>query len=188
MKSENNDKHQKENSKNLDLYSINENLLQSYRQIFISTETFLLGVAVFAFDNKPMVFFPIVGLGIIIIGLGWLDCLRLFEFTGKCGVIIARARIVDYYKYNVNKTNISLDDYVHKREKRQKANKIIGGVLYIKGNWRETRKIVDRWIPVFFTVVWIILFLFFELNPDLPPNNSVTILEKIIELLDSVIN
>jgi hypothetical protein len=173
-----------------DLYPINESLLQSYRRIFISTESFLLGVAVFASDKKLLVFIPIVAAGLIIIFLGWLDCLGV---AGRlrikwCGVIIARARIVDYYKYEMNKEsnvrpNIDLDRYVHDRKYRNATNHE-NKKLRKKGNWRDSRKIVDRCIPVIFSLVWILLFLFYEIDTE----NHVMMLDKIRDLFFLIIH
>jgi hypothetical protein len=131
-------------------YSINQNLLQSYRQIFISSESFLLAVGILALNEDKIVFFIIALFSIIMI-IGWFDVVR------------SRHLIVDYYKFSVYKTGISRDDYVKKPERRNEANQIVGDDL-LKGNWRPTRKKIDCMLPVMFTLVWLVLIGSYELE------------------------
>jgi hypothetical protein len=127
-------------------YSINESLLQSYRQIFISSESFLLAVGTLALEQDIAVFLIVAIVSIIIIWPGWFEVVKF------------RHRIVDYYKFSVeHETGISLKDYINNAKIRKTANQIIGKELGEKGNWRPTRKKIDCMLPVMFTLVWLVL-------------------------------
>jgi hypothetical protein len=131
-------------------YSINESLLQSYRQIFISSESFLLAVGILALDENKWLFFIIAIFSILMI-YEWFHVVR------------ARHLIVDFYKFSVNKTGILEDDYVKlKRKERDEVNQSIKGLE--KGNWRPTRKKIDCHLPVMFLLVWVALIGSYELE------------------------
>ena len=71
-----------------DAWSVNENLLQSYRNIFYSTQSILAAVGAIMVDKHWLVFALIFGVALY--QIWWLFCRR----------IVTRARIVDYHKYN----------------------------------------------------------------------------------------
>ena len=130
-----------------DFYSTNESLLQSYRRIFISTESFLLTVGLFAYGlDNLVIFFALVIFNFFIISCLWIPIVRW------------RALIVDYYKFNINKIvncqsnekKYTLKDYLKKPDKRQEANKEIGLI----SNWRETRSKIDIALPILFLYIW----------------------------------
>ena len=129
-------------------YQTNEDLLQSYRSIFISSESFLLAVgAIFLEKNLIMLLITVV-IGLVMIWFLWFPIVR------------ARHLIVDYYKYQAKLTlsskNIcSVDEYVDKknRELRKQTNKMLG----INTNWRKTRKKIDLYLPILFSIVWVSL-------------------------------
>ena len=129
-------------------YQTNEDLLQSYRSIFISSESFLLAVgAIFLEKNLIMLLITVV-IGLVMIWFLWFPIVR------------ARHLIVDYYKYQAKLTSsskniCSVDDYVDKknRELRKQTNKMLG----INTNWRKTRKKIDLYLPILFSIVWVSL-------------------------------
>jgi hypothetical protein len=125
-------------------YFTNQNLLQSYRQIFISSESFLLAVGILALGEDKILFLIIAVFSILMI-CGWFDVVR------------SRHLIVDYYKFSIyKKTGISRDDYLKDPKIRNEANQSVGDDL-LKGNWRPTRVKIDLMLPVMFTLVWIVL-------------------------------
>jgi hypothetical protein len=130
-----------------DKYSVNETLLQSYRSIFISSQSFLLAVGAIVSGKSPCVLYITTIVGLSMIWFLWFP------------VVKSRHRIVDHYKFSAKlseselKGLCSVDEYVHDRKLRAKANKL----FKITTNWRETRKKVDFWIPFLFSVIWIVL-------------------------------
>ena len=157
-----------------DKYSTNEGLLQSYRQIFIESEAFLLTAGVLAFEKYFPVFITIVFCGFITI-LIWFP------------VVFSRHHIVDYYKFSVGKrTTFSEDDYVHPRKRknttRKEINKFVGGKLGEKGNLRKTRIKLDIIIPLSFFATWLVLLFSYR-----APENVTTLLSVEISQGDSVL-
>jgi len=98
-----------------DPYQINEDLLQSYRQIFISTESFLLAVGAIILDKSLLLLMIIAAVSIITIWYLWFRIVR------------SRHLIVDYYKFTLSEymppQNNSESIYVHNIELRKQANK-----------------------------------------------------------------
>ena len=127
-------------------WSINESLLQSYRSIFISSQSFLIAAGAIFFDKSNLLLFILSGIGILIIWYIWFP------------VVVIRHRISDYYKYildlpeeKINKL-CTATDYAINKEARRKANKIFN---LKQGEWRLTRIKVDILIPILFTIIWI---------------------------------
>src|SRR5512139_2571148 len=98
-----------------DRYSANESLLQSYRSIFISSQSFLLAVGAIVSGKSPWVLYITTVLSLGMIWLLWFPVVR------------ARHKIVDFHKF---RTRLSADDqkqlcsekeYVHDRKLRAKA-------------------------------------------------------------------
>lgn len=81
-----------------DKWELNEQLLQSYRGVFISSQSFMLavGAIVWGKDKDLNVFGITCAVGIGMIWLMWF------------GVVRARHKIVDYYKYGSNLKEILL--------------------------------------------------------------------------------
>lgn len=128
-----------------DKYQVNEDLLQSYRSIFISSESFLLAVGAI-FLGKSLLLLVITSvIGLIMIWFLWFPIVR------------ARHKIVDYYKFQADGSLSSIDsvctihEYVHNRRKRNQTNTNLG----IRTNWRKTRKKIDLYLPILFSIVWI---------------------------------
>ena len=98
-----------------DAYQINEDLLQSYRQIFISTESFLLAVGAIILDKSMALLMIIAVVSIITIWYLWFRIVR------------SRHLIVDNYKFNLFEfmppQSNSESVYVHNIELRKQANK-----------------------------------------------------------------
>jgi hypothetical protein len=132
-------------------WSVNESLLQSHRSIFICSQTFLIAVgAILLETSKPeWLIWLLAGSGFTIIWLFWFR------------VVITRARVVDYYKFQLddnfkaNFDNCSEDDYVRNRDgKRKSINKTID-----KSNLRATRWKMDVGLPIIFSLIWLALLI-----------------------------
>lgn len=126
-------------------WSVNESLLQSYRLIFISSQTFLIAVGALLLNKEqPRWLLDAVAGVAIIIWILWFQ------------VVTARHRVVDYYKFQLDKslackfTCCSVDEYVKDENGKRKAiNHAIG-----KKNWRPTRIKIDFMLPLIFTAIW----------------------------------
>ena len=133
----------------LERWSINESLLQSYRQIFISSQSFLLAVGAIASGKSTVVLVVTAAVSLLMIWAIWFPVVR------------ARHLIVDYHKHGASLPEptrsdlCSERDYVHNRELRRMANVTLG----IETNWRPTRLKVDLMTPVLFSCVWVVLIL-----------------------------
>ena len=134
----------------LEKWSINESLLQSYRSIFISSQSFLLAVGAIASGKSTMVLVATATISLLMIWAIWFPVVR------------ARHRIVDYHKYGALLSDAkrselcSEKEYVHNKELRKKANEAFG----IGGNWRPTRLKVDLLTPLSFSLIWVVLILY----------------------------
>ena len=134
----------------LDKWSINESLLQSYRSIFISSQSFLLAVGAIVSGKDINVLLATASISLLMIWAIWFPVVR------------ARHRIVDYYKYSASleepqKSKLcSEKEYVHNCKLRKKANEVFG----IKTNWRPTRVKLDLLTPLLFSEVWLVLVLY----------------------------
>ena len=128
-------------------WSINETLLQSYRSIFISSQSFLLAVGAIVSGKSQIVFYAIAAISLLMIWAIWFPVVR------------ARHRIVDYYKYGAVLSEskrselCSEEQYVHDYRLRKKANELLG----IRNNWRHTRKKLDLLMPALISSVWLVL-------------------------------
>ncbi len=128
-------------------WEVNESLLQSYRSIFISCESFLLAVGALLYDQMLLLGFMSV-IGLLIIWLFWYPVVR------------SRHLIVDYYKFRATLNDdgasqlCTLEQYVHRRNLRRKANQVFG----LRTNWRSTRLKMDLWLPIVFSLMWLTFF------------------------------
>lgn len=145
-------------------WSVNESLLQSYRSIFISSQSFLLAVGALTFDKESWM---MTGLNIVLATMS-LVMIRWIWFP----VVKSRRRIVDYYKFSMDLpeevqneffTAFKEDDFVKDGELRNRANEFLlknhPQWTNIKSDLRETRKKVDGWIPLGFSIVWVIFLI-----------------------------
>ena len=130
-------------------WAVNERLLQSYRSIFIASQSFLLAVGALLIDGeKPNWLFGFVATAsLIMIWYIWFP------------VVVARAKIVDYYKLQVftdiaDEPGFCSEEEYLRCAPRRKAMNAVGG----KKNWRVTRIKVDLFLPIIFTVIWAVLF------------------------------
>jgi len=130
---------------NLERWNVNETLLQSYRSIFISSQSFLLAVGVILLDKSDLILLFISILSLVMIWVVWFP------------VVVSRHKIVDFYKYQAKYPDKIIDCreevYVHDLNKRKQVN----AVFELKTNWRETRKKLDLYLPIMFSLVWILL-------------------------------
>lgn len=137
----------------LEKWQNNENLLQSYRQIFVGSQAFMLAVGAVLFNTAgDWLLVLLAGLSGVIIWYIWFL------------VVVARHKAVDYHKYITLKGDVpdgvcSEEDYINNKELRIKTNKILG----ITTNWRPTRKKIDLYLPVIYTAAWLLL-VYFKLN------------------------
>lgn len=133
-----------------DKWSINETLLQSYRSIFISSQTFLLTVGAIVSSKSHAVLYVVSVIGLIMIWGIWFRTVR------------ARHLIVDYHKYGSELPApeqaklCTAEEYVKNIELRNKANVLFG----LKTNWRETRINLDLLMPLLLSCVWVVLIIF----------------------------
>ena len=136
-------------------WNTNESLLQSYRSIFLSSQSFLLAVGAILID-KGNILILVAAIALIQIWFIWFR------------VVYARLLIVDYYKYGglledevLNSVGGHLaylkadDKYVQDTEYRKKVNSIFKSCdLNFSKNMRTTRIKIDVLIPVTFTLIW----------------------------------
>lgn len=129
----------------LERWNVNETLLQSYRSIFISSQSFILAVGAIVLDKSTFILAAIAIMSLIMIWVVWFP------------VVVSRHKIVDFYKYRALKPadipDCSESEYVHDQGKREQANEVFG----ITTNWRKTRIKLDLFIPIMFTLVWLLL-------------------------------
>lgn len=131
----------------MERWNINETLLQSYRSIFISSQSFLLAVGAIVSGKSPLVLYAVAAISLLMIWGIWFPVVR------------SRHRIVDYYKHGMALPETKRSElctekqYVHDDELRKKANALFG----VESNWRPTRKKLDLMMPVLVSSVWIVL-------------------------------
>lgn len=132
-------------------WSVNESLLQSYRSIFISSQSFLIAVGAILLDAKTPVWLLalIAGLALLMIWYLWFR------------VVVSRHRAVDYYKFQIDKKTpenffncCTEREYISNSLKRTSINCALQ-----KKNWRPTRIKVDFLLPLIFTSIWLALFI-----------------------------
>ena len=135
-------------------WELNESLLQSYRSIFIASQSILVAAGVMAVASIQAKWITLLISGIAI-----------FQLILGFSVVKARGMIVDFHKFNLAKRfdkngeilsekecSEVLDEhtYVHESKIRKKISKTINKKL-----WRETRVKIDIIIPLSFLVIWI---------------------------------
>ena len=131
-------------------WGINESLLQSYRSIFISSQSVLLAAGAFLTDTDAASFVAIAGLSLVQVWFIWFPAVR------------ARHRIVDFHKFGrlLDQTKFAQlckeDEYVHSATLRREANKMFP----IKTNWRRSRIKIDLLTPLFFTLMWAVMLVY----------------------------
>jgi len=136
-----------------DLYQANESLLQSYRQIFISFESFLLAVGAIVVNENKWFVCLIAAIGILSIWWLWYRIVR------------SRHLIVDFHKFNLSRfmppENKSEDAYVHDKGLRKRVNQDFEDQdpqkRKIQNSFRGTRIKIDLIMPILITFVWVIL-------------------------------
>ena len=147
---------------NIEKWSINESLLQSYRSIMHSSQSFMLAVGAMFYSGSN----PKTTLFVILIALiqqiVWFNIVR------------ARGLIVDYYKhelgehFNINGEfrmpgQAALDEYTYVHNKgsaRQNANKNLAELeqgTNLKHNFHKTRLALDIYIPLSYTALWLMM-------------------------------
>lgn len=128
------------------MWEANERLLQTYRLIFIPSQSFMLAVGAIVWGKS---LFVLVGVGLISVGIIWGLWVP---------IVFARHKLVDYYKHASvltepqRSTLCSEADYVKNPVQRCKANE----QLKIRSNLGVTRIKIDIVIPASFTLIWLI--------------------------------
>jgi hypothetical protein len=127
-------------------WSVNESLLQSYRAIFISSQSFLLAVGTIVVQSNVAVVSIVASVGLVMIWWIWFPVVR------------SRHRIVDYYKFRIGEiaSDCAEHDYVHDGAKNRAAHEAVG----LRSNWRETRIKIDAVIPALFSLIWVTLLVY----------------------------
>lgn len=131
-------------------WSINETLLQSYRSIFISSQSFLLAVGAIVSGKSRATLYGIGALSLLMILAIWVPVVR------------SRHLIVDYHKYGSKLPKVdqlklcTVEQYVKKRKLRKEANVL----LAIESNWRGTRVKLDALMPALISSVWLALLIY----------------------------
>jgi hypothetical protein len=134
----------------LGLYQTNESLLQSYRAIFISAQTFFLAVGAILSARPGVTFALTVVFGIWSIFTLWIPTVR------------SRARIVDWYKYGMERPDVIARydrdrDYVKGSAQLRKEinDQLIGPQQGSRdANLRPTRRNLDVRMPYAFVILW----------------------------------
>ncbi|MDY6872375.1 MAG: hypothetical protein SVR81_00190 [Chloroflexota bacterium] len=133
----------------MDAYSVNEANLQTYRLYCLVAQSAMLLVDAHLLTSAPLAALLISLGGIAFIWLIWSP------------VVTSRQLVVDFYKRQAEGFILpdgvcTVREYVQNTSgKRELVNqKYFGNTT----NWRETRVKIDRWTPIFFTVLWLLLF------------------------------
>jgi hypothetical protein len=130
-----------------DRWAVNESLLQSYRSIFVSSQSFLLAAGAVLTDKEPWLLYSAAAIALVMIWLVWFPVVR------------SRLYIVDYHKYLALLPGAQLQppctefEYVHDASKRIQANSSFG----LSSNWRATRIKMDVVLPIMFSSLWLLL-------------------------------
>ncbi len=131
-------------------WATNEALLQSYRAIFITTQSIFIAIGVFSVDSL-ILNITIFCISVITIWKIWFPVVR------------SRHLAVDFFKYSLELDDDRLEEllkecknekvYISNEDIRRKADVILG----CDKHWRKTRVKIDIVIPVLFTIIWILL-------------------------------
>jgi hypothetical protein len=127
-------------------WSVNESLLQSYRSIFISSQSFLLAVGAVLVEQYPYLNIVIAGLSLLMIWWIWIP------------VVKARRRIVDYYKYALKLNDEQSVLFLQRFIANQFLQEAIGEKKPIT-DLRETRKKIDIYLPIGFSIIWLLFII-----------------------------
>jgi len=132
-------------------WNINENLLQSYRQIFTGSQAVFLAVGTFlAAESAGWLLYPVAGVGLLMIWFVWYRVVRV------------RHLLVDYHKYlydflvdhyQLPEGICTEFEYLESSQARLKTNRALG----LNTNWRLTRVKMDVILPAVYSLVWFLL-------------------------------
>lgn len=133
-------------------WEVNEGLLQSYRSMFVSSQSFLLAFGAIVSERSSFLTMLIVVVGFYMIYGLWKP------------VVESRRLEVDFHKGQMDDSSIDpgcdLREYKDDEKKREHANKVFGFAT----NKRSTRIKLDHMIPCIFALLWLAL-LAFSLKP-----------------------
>jgi hypothetical protein len=132
--------------KNFQMWTVNENLLQSYRSAFMVSQSLMLATGAI-FWGKSLALLCVVG--VISFGIIW---------GGWVPIVLARHKIVDYYKHSLSLSETQQvrlcteSEYVKDARLRNVANEMFG----LSGNLGQTRIKLDLVVPASFSLAWVI--------------------------------
>lgn len=133
-----------------DAWHNNEALLQSYRALFIPSQSLLLVVGAIASGKGHGLLYTIAAISLVMIWAVWFPVVR------------ARHLLVDYHKFGSRLSATeqqqlcSVDQYLARRSLRRQANALLG----IRHNWRETRVKLDALMPALMSAIWLALLIY----------------------------
>ena len=124
----------------ISLWGIQDSLLQSYRRIYLTSQSILFAIAVFAVNKQIPVLkdlFPI--LGVIMVAF-WIFSTR------------ERASKVDYFQKKIRKmeeTRKEQDRILNKFKEEFPDRKIV-----------STRSMLNYYLPIIFIILWMLLIVY----------------------------
>jgi len=127
-------------------WSVNESLLQSYRSIFLSSQSFFLAIGVLLAQWNILLFIASFIVAQYVIWKVWKE------------VVYSRALIVDFHKYQTDQDvdpGCTEKQYVEDPQLREKANRVFN----LDTNDRDTRIKMDTYLPNIYSGLWAIIFL-----------------------------
>ncbi len=148
-----------------DRWSTYDSNVQSYRSNMIASQSFLLAVATFSIE-KTLLGCTCVAIAIFQLWFIWFRVIR------------TRTIISDFHKFNLDTRfnncgdeisdnakycgkPLEEDTYVKNRVIRKKVNLVLEKINpKLKHNMRTTRVKLDLILPISFTLLWIVLFLY----------------------------
>jgi len=158
-------------------WDVNESLLQSYRNVFIASQSLFVGAVGIMRDEFPLNFIIVL--------------VAVFQLIVGCLVIDARAKIVDFYKFNLNHAPYfkggderkNEEKYVKCKSTREKVHCELKSKGTTLETWRDTRKRLDVWIPITFLFIWASFLLKFIWDFSLNNCSPLYFLVLIVSLL-----
>lgn len=157
------------NNDEFTIWSLYDSIVQSYRSNMIASQSLLLAVEAILFERSIFLEIAICMIGLIQLWYIWYAIIR------------ARTIISDFHKFNAlynfsqiiningNKATeeqaspLTEEKYVQDKNVRIKANanlSEITGNEKLKTNFRITRRKLDIYMPISFTLIWIFLIVF----------------------------
>ena len=150
-------------------WSLYDSIVQSYRSNMIASQSLLLAVEAILFEKSILLEMVICLIGLIQLWYIWYAIIR------------ARAIISDFHKFNAlynfcqiidingnqrsgeHDLPLTEEKYVKDKNIRDKANAKLAEIMgneKLKTNFRITRRKLDIYMPISFTLIWVMLVIF----------------------------